>query len=308
MRDAAELPPLTSEEAELARGLRTDVAKLSQEFGERNSGSIWTLAAVADYLNERLSSEGFAVRRLGYEHEYKAYQNLEFDVPGGRWGDRCVLVGAHYDTAAGSPGADDNASGVAAVLALAKHFRGQRRRRTIRFVLFANEEPPFFQTPQMGSVVYVKQAVAAGDQIDAMVSIDSVGYFSSKEGSQKYPAALDGVYPNAGNFVAVVGRSDGIDLVEKARAGFAAKASIPVISGALPQTMKGVGWSDHWAFWQHGIPAILVTDTAVLRNPHYHRSTDKVEHLDFQSMARAVVGLQGLVAALAGPPSKVTAE
>ncbi len=288
---AAVAAALTPREQALEAELRADVTALVK-IGERNVDKKWELASAADWLADRIEATGLGLHREGYEVGEVAAQNLAVEVRGGALAQELIVVGAHYDSAPGSPGADDNASGVAALLALARHFSKAQPARTLRFVWFVNEEPPYFQTPQMGSMVYAKALAARGEQAVAMVSVESIGVFSDAPGSQRYPGALAAKHPTVGNFIAVVGDERSAPLVDRFAAAMKKSASLPVESDSLPADLPGVGWSDHWAFWQIGVPAIMVTDTAPFRYAHYHKPTDTLEQLDFARMARVTHGME----------------
>ncbi|MBK7583709.1 MAG: M20/M25/M40 family metallo-hydrolase [Myxococcales bacterium] len=292
--------PLTGREQATAEELRRDVTELATKLGERNTEKKWELAGAADWLVESLEAAGYAVARDGHEIDGVAVQNLAVEVRGGQAANEIVLVGAHYDTAQGSPGANDNASGVAAVLALARRYKGATPDRTLRFVFFANEEPPYFQTANMGSVLYAKGITTRGEKIAAMLSIESIGVYSDVAGSQRFPAGLSGRYPKTGNFVAVVGNPASKTLVELVADGLNARATLPAVGAALPDSLPEAGWSDHWAFWQIGVPAVMITDTAGFRDDHYHKPTDTPERLDYARAARLVVGLESVIAELTG--------
>lgn len=302
------LRPLTDAERGLAAELRRDVEWLAGEVGERNLDKAWNLDTAADGIARRLETSGHTVQRLGYAVGQSApsaapaqqtigesvVQNLEVRVIGGLKGSEQVVVGAHYDTHSGCPGADDNASGVAAVLALARRLSKHRPSRTLRFVFFVNEEQPYFQTEQMGSLVYAKRLVAEGATIAAMLSIESIGYFSDEPGSQRYPEPLKGKYPSVGDFIAVVANERSRPLLEQVMVPMK-RASIPVVGDSMPEELPGVGWSDHWSFWRVDAPALMITDTAPYRYPHYHRASDTADRLDFERMARTVAALEQVV-------------
>ncbi len=294
------LQPLTERERAIAAELRSDVAELAGKIGERNADKKWELASAADWLVEALEKSGYAVVRDGHEIDGVAVQNLAVEVRGGRAAHEVVLVGAHYDSAAGSPGANDNASGVAAVLALARRYKGASPERTLRFVLFANEEPPYFQTEQMGSVLYAKGVAARGEKVVAMLSVESIGCYSDAAGSQRTPKGLEGRYPKSGNFAAVVGNLASKPLVDLVAEGLAARSSLPAVGAALPDSVPEAGWSDHWSFWKLGVPAVMVTDTAAFRDVHYHKASDTPGRLDYERAARLVVGLESVIAELTG--------
>lgn len=221
--------------------------------------------------------------------------NLDVTVPGTSRPSEIVLIGAHFDTFQGTPGADDNASGVAATIELARRFADRPQPRTLRFAFFVNEEPPAFQTQDMGSWVYAKKCKAEGEQIKAMLSLETIGYYTSQPRSQKYPPVLAAFYPDRGDFVAFVGNVSSRSLVKQSIASFRARNVFPSEGAALPEGVPGVGWSDHWAFWQEGYPAIMVTDTAPFRNPNYHNVGDRPDTLDYGAMARVVDGLEAVI-------------
>jgi hypothetical protein len=293
----------TEEERDLAARLKATVTHLSVEVGERHMDKSWNYASATDDLARDFEKMGYEARRQGYTIGTDVVQNIEAKVGGGRHGDESVVVGAHYDTEHGTPGADDNASGVAAVIELARLFRDKKPDRTILFVLFANEEAPFAQTEKMGSLVYAKDLVAAGTRVVAMLSLESIGYFSAEPGSQHYPTQLASRYPTTGDFIAVVGNEASRGLCENLTRTLKSSATLPVVGDVLPDAVPEASRSDHWAFWKLGLPAVMITDTAPFRNPHYHKPTDLPERLDFDRMARVVSGLAKTLEVLAkGPP------
>jgi Zn-dependent M28 family amino/carboxypeptidase len=236
--------------------------------------------------------------------------NLEVEIRGTTKPDEIVIIGAHYDNVDDCPAANDNGSGVAATLALARRFAPNLSHpgetpgpplfvppaRTLRFVLFVNEEPPNFQTEDMGSLVYARACRERGDNIVAMLSLETIGCYSNEPGSQTYPIKPIGwLYPNTGNFIAFVGDYRSRRLVRQAIGTFRQSTQFPSEGAALPGWIAGVGWSDHWAFWQAGYPAVMVTDTAPFRYPHYHKTSDTPEKLDYQQMARVTKGIEAVM-------------
>jgi Zn-dependent M28 family amino/carboxypeptidase len=191
-------------------------------------------------------------------------------LPGTDAAGETVVIGAHYDSVAGAPGADDNASGAAGVLELARLLHGSAHRKTIRLVLFVNEEPPFFQTENMGSLVYARQLRTDHVSVSAMISLEMLGFYSDVSGSQKYPVLLGLFYPDRGNFIGFVGNPGSRTLVRQAVRSFRETTQFPSEGIAAPADWPGVGWSDHWSFWQKHYPAIMITDTALFRYPYYH--------------------------------------
>ncbi len=286
------LPPLTTEEQALRDELRADVQTLAGEIGERNLQHYPQLATAADFIARSFTEMGLAPRRDGYTASGQLCENIEVEIAGAT--PEIFVVGAHYDSVLGSPGANDNGSGVAALLALARRFAGKAApRQTLRFVAFANEEPGFFQTQEMGSWVYANRCQARGDKIVGMMSLETVGYFSDAPGSQKFPMmGLGLAYPDSGNFIAFVSNVASRKLLRKTLGSFRRHATLPSEGAALPANVPGIGWSDHWAFWQHGYPAIMITDTAPFRYPHYHARSDTPDKLDYDAMARLVSALE----------------
>lgn len=289
---------LSPEEKTLRAELVADVQKIAGDLGERNVPHYPALNAAADFIEQSLAGAGLQPRRDSYDVQGKACHNIEVEIRGAC--PEILLVGAHYDSVFGSPGANDNGSGVAALLALARRFAGQPTGRTLRFVAFVNEEPPYFQTPQMGSLVYAQRCRARRDPIEAMISLETIGYFSDAPKSQVYPApGLGAFYPTTGNFIGFVGNVPSRALVRRAMKIFRAEAKLPSEGAALPAVIPGIGWSDQWAFWQNGYPGIMVTDTAPFRYPHYHAATDTPDKLDYDRFALVVSGMQKVIADLA---------
>lgn len=206
-----------------------------------------------------------------------------------------VLIGAHYDTAAGTPGANDNASGVAAMLEIAAAMAPSLARRTVRFVAFANEEPPFFMTPQVGSEAHAARALDRGEHIEVMFALDTVGFYSDAPRSQSYPTPLlYAAYPHRGNFVALVGNMGSLRVVRRSAAVMRSSCGIPVRWAAPPALVSGAAWSDHRAFFRRGIPAFMITDTTPFRYPWYHDPGDTPDRLDYARLAEAVRGAAAL--------------
>jgi hypothetical protein len=294
------LRPLTGSEALLRDALRRDVKTLAGSIGERNLSRYPNLVAAADFLEASFAAGGYNVRRQGYEVAGKICDNIEVEIPGADRPNEIVLIGGHYDSIEGSPGANDNATGAAAVLALARAFAGKKTSRTLRFVAFVNEEPPYYRSPEMGSVVYARRARERGEKIVAMLSLETIGYYSEAEGSQQYLFPLNLFYPSTANFIAFVGNISSRGLVREVVASFRRTAAFPSEGAALPDFIIGVGWSDQWSFWQEGYPAVMVTDTALFRYPYYHSDEDTPDKVRYDHLARVVAGLEEVVANLAG--------
>jgi len=300
---AGALPPLTDSQKSLTQELRATVAHLASDIGKRSIYHPKELAESALYLKDQFAAAGYKVNEHSFPTKGSLTPNLEATLKGTSRPNEIVVIGAHYDTTQRSPGADDNASGCAAILALARSFKDKPQPRTIKFVLFPNEELPTGGTSEMGSWIYAKKARAAGDNITAMLSLEMLGYYTDARGSQKYPAPLSYFYPSQGNFVAFVSNYDNRALVKQCVRAFRADAQFPSEGAALPNFIRDVGRSDHWGFWQAGYPALMITDTANFRNPNYHRATDTPDTLDYARAALVVEGLKSVLLALARDPS-----
>lgn len=295
------LPPADDALTELAAELRRHVRQLAEEIGERNVlHRPLELTQAADYIEAEFIGAGYESRRQQYEVSGTLCCNLEVELPGTTLPDEIVVIGAHYDSVPGCPAANDNASGVAAILSLARRFTSVSSDRTLRFVAFVNEEKPFAHTEQMGSWVYARRCRQRGEKVTAMLSLETIGYYTDEPGSQEYPPPIGLLYPSTGNFIAFVGNTRHAALVRQVVAAFRQNEQFPSEGGALPEIIPNIGFSDHWSFWQAGYPALMVTDTANFRYPHYHTPEDTVDKIDFERMARVVRGLGSVLTALAG--------
>lgn len=302
MPSAERLPPPPAFRAArpaLVERLRGDVRHLADTIGPRHTLRPEALARAADYIESEFASAGYATRREGYDVRGVRCENVVAERRGARRPDSVVVLGAHYDSIPGCPGANDNASGVAALLALARRLRDTPLDCTVRYVAFVNEEPPHFQQPTMGSLHYARGCRERKEHVLAMVSLETIGYFSEEPGSQHYPPGFAWFYPSRGNFIAFVGNWGNRSLVRRALLTFRRHAEIPSEGAAPPGAVRGVGWSDHWSFWQAGYRAFMVTDTAIFRYPHYHHGEDTPDKLDYERMAMVVEGLEPVVADLA---------
>ena len=210
------------------------------------------------------------------------------------------VVGAHYDSAYDAPGANDNGSGTAAVIELARLLKDHRPRTTrIRLVLFVNEEPPYFQTEDMGSLRYAAMLAERKEPVAAMISLETIGYYSDKAGSQRYPPPFGLVLPSKGDFVSFVGITGSRDFVHEVVGAFRRETAFPSVGGVAPGFIPGIDWSDHWSFAEHGFKALMVSDTAIFRYPHYHTRQDTPDKLDYERLARVTKGIERVVRELA---------
>jgi len=289
------LPPLSQVERDLAERLRGHVTAIASK--PHNVGHATGYAAAAAYIEQALTAAGYKVSRQAFDEGLAV--NLEAVIAPRSASAPTLVVGAHYDSARGAPGANDNGSGTAALLELARllaDLRGKADVR-IRLAFFANEEPPFFKTDRMGSLVYARALADKGQKPDAMFSLETLGFYDEAPGSQHYPFPLGALYPDTGNFVAFVGTVSSRPLVRRAVGEFRAVARFPSVGGTAPGFVQGIDWSDHWSFGEIGVPALMITDTAPFRYPHYHKLTDTPDKLDYDRLARVTAGLERMLRA-----------
>ncbi len=283
----------------VAEELERHVATLASRIGERNIWRSGAMEQAAAYIRTEFENLSLSVREEEFAVWHVTARNVEAILPGQVAPQEIVVVGAHYDTVLGSPGANDNASGVAAMLEIARLSSEWQPVRTIRFVAFANEEPPFFFTSRQGSLVYARRCRRRGDKIVAMLSLETIGYYSERTGSQRYPFPFGLFYPDRGDFIGFVGNLSSRRLVRRCIATFRAAVPFPSQGVAAPGYLPGIYWSDHWSFWRQGYRALMVTDTAPFRYPYYHDPEDTPDKLDYARMAWVVSGLAAVVRDLA---------
>jgi Zn-dependent M28 family amino/carboxypeptidase len=280
--------------------LRKTVAFLAGSIGERNFRQTEKLLHAAEYIEQRLSSCGCEAKRETFTYRGKEYCNVFAEVPGrSTLEDGILVIGAHYDTVTGSPGADDNASGVAGLLELARLVSQRPFTRTSRFVAFSLEEPPVFMTSRMGSHVHAKGLRSEGKAVFGMISLEMLGYYLNEKGSQIYPSSLFRLfYPDRGDFISFVGNLSSRSFTLAVKRAFQEACSFPVESLNAPALIPGVDFSDHRSFWKFGYSAFMITDTAFYRNPNYHSEGDTMETLDYPKMAELTTGLYTALSSL----------
>ena len=286
-------------ENEIRGRLNRHVHVLAGEIGGRSAGKYANLNRAIEYIEAELTAFRYKPVRQTYDVAGQAFSNIIAELEGKRQSKEVVVIGAHYDTAGGLPGANDNGSGVAATLELARRYAGRPSSRTIRWLFFVNEEPPYFHTEAMGSYVYARSCRESKDNIKAMLSLETIGYYSDVPGSQTYPIKFHPGLPSHGDFLGFVSNIRSARLLRRVMNSFRANTLLPCEGAAAPAVIPGVGWSDHWSFWQFGYRAVMVTDTAPYRYPYYHTAEDTPDKLDYDRFARAVTGLAGVVEDLA---------
>jgi hypothetical protein len=301
--DHDRLPP-SDEQVGIRDELRRDLEILAQHIGERNlSRRYEQLVEAAEFLERSLGDCGYQVDRQEFVVHGRLVWNVEVQRAGVERAGEILVVGAHYDTVPGSPGANDNGSAVVAALCLARKFARVSTERTLRFVFFVNEEAPYYMTPAMGSLRCAQRCRQEGERVVGMLSLETIGCYCDAARSQHYPLrCFEWLYPTRGNFVAVVGNVRSRRLVRQVTSGLR-RSGMPTEGIAAPRWLKDIFRSDHAAFWHCGYAGLMVTDTANFRYSHYHMASDTVDKIDFDLLARLVSGLAATIAELTGARS-----
>ncbi len=277
------------------------VTMLSREIGVRSYRDTDRLKRTEDFISEQFTSSGYAVSKQPFLFNGNVYNNIVAELTGSGSPGKILVIGAHYDTVRTTPGADDNASGIAGLLALAGALAGTRPSKTVRFAAFALEEWPACRSHNMGSYHYARSLKEARDRVEGMICLEMIGYFTDGPGSQMYPLPLFKLrYPARGNYIAMVGNLRSRTFTRKIAAEFRKAVDLPVVTLNAPAFVIGIDFSDHWSFNRFGYNALMVTDTAFYRNPHYHSSSDTAETLDYERMAKVVEGLRTSIEEWAG--------
>lgn len=275
--------------------LTAHVRMLAETLAPRNEANPENLERVAAYVRGEFERAGGRVADQPFEADGTTYRNVTA-LFGPDTRER-IVVGAHYDAAGPLPGADDNASGVAGLIELA-HLLGKAPplKRRVELVAFALEEPPHFGSETMGSAVHAGSLKEMGARVRAMICLEMIGYFTDEAGSQEFPLpGLGLLYPNRGNFIAVVGKPRQGSLTRRVRNRMRSASALPVHSINAPESVPGVGLSDHRNYWKAGYPAVMITDTAFFRNDNYHSARDTPDTLDYRRMAMVVEGVYAAV-------------
>ena len=296
-------PPFMQAELLLEKRLRGHVDVLAGLIGPRHLGKRNSLDAASAYIERQFAELGDSPRRETYDIGSAKVANVIVERLGTQRPEEIVVLGAHYDTVPETPGADDNASAVAMLIEVARLLRALRTKRTLRFVAFPCEEPPHFYTDTMGSQHYARACRVRGEHLVGMICLEMVGYYSTLPGSQSVPPliprTLRWAFPRKGDFLAAVANLQSIALLWSFRRGFKRSSHFPLFTVALPERIHEIRLSDNSSFWDQGYPALMVTDTSFLRNPHYHRSSDTPETLDYGRLTMSTIGVAGGVARIA---------
>lgn len=285
---------ITNEQIEA--NLRLHVDRLAGLIGVRNFAKPKSIEATLGYIDSQWTEMGYQVERETYDAMGHQATNLIVHQPGRDFADEIVVLGAHYDTVMTTPGADDNASAVAVLIEVSRLLQAVIGKRTARYVAFACEEPPFFNFDSMGSQHHARQSRVRRDQLIGMLCLEMVGYFSLAKNSQKVPPGipkfLHRFLPRRGNFLAAVGNMRSCKLCWRFRRGFKqGTRKLPLFSICLPEKIGEIRLSDNSSFWDQGYPALMLTDTSFLRNPHYHQPSDTPETLDYPRMTEVTLGV-----------------
>ena len=282
VKSIASTPPAAD-----AAALERHVREFSVTLHPRSFEHYANLQRAADYILAAFIAAGAETDAQKYDVDGVVYRNLiaRFGPADGP----LIVIGAHYDSASDTPGADDNASGVAGLLELARLLAAHPPPQPVELVAYTLEEPPYFRTGAMGSFRHARALSESNRDVRLMMSLEMIGYFRDEPGSQTFPVKLLGsLYPDAGNFITVVGRFGGFSDVRRVKALFRGATDLPVESINAPAKVPGVDFSDHASYWHFGMPAVMITDTAFFRNHHYHGAGDTPDTLDYARMAKVV--------------------
>lgn len=291
-------------EAALAVVLEKHVRVLAEEIGNRSFGNYENLEKAGAYICRRWSESGLTAAREEFLLEEKPVANFFVEFKGTSYPEEIIVVGAHYDSVGNTcPGANDNGTGVAALLEIAARFKSFSPQRTLRFVAFVNEEPPYFGTDSMGSAVHARGCKDRQEKIVGMLSLETLGYYSNEPKSQKYFFPLNWFYPKRGNFIALISNRGSKEFLARVSSSFRSHTDFPSLTLAAISFLPGISWSDQWGFWRDGYPAVMITDTAPFRYPHYHLDTDTFEKVDYERLSRVVNGLEEVIKDLSHGPA-----
>lgn len=292
-----------------AKALEKHVRYLSETLYPRSPDQPEKLNAAAEYIREQFKISGAIVSDQPYRIDSGMVRNII-----GRYGPKdgsVLIIGAHYDSHSTAdyqnsspyslethtPGADDNASGVAGLLELARLLQQHPPEIPVELVAYTLEEPPYFRTDSMGSVVHAQNLRETKQPVEMMISLEMIGYFADEPGSQQYPVGLlRYLYSDKADFIAIIGRMQDRSQTRKVKAAMSGATDLPVFSMNANSFVMGVDFSDHRSYWAKDINAVMITDTAFFRNQEYHRAGDTADRLDYQRMAKVVQGVFALIA------------
>lgn len=287
------VPPVSPER------LQSHVRMLSETLHPRSVDNLTNLEAAADYVQREFATSGARVSDQWFEDQGEKFHNViaRFGPTEGP----LLVIGAHYDSFETTPGADDNASGIAGLIELAQLLGRHPPLQPVELVAYTTEEPPHFRNESMGSAQHAQSLSAAGREVSLMLSLEMIGWFNDGPGSQAYPIpGMSLVYPDRADFIAIIGRFGDWAHARKAKAAMLGASALPVFSMNSSVLIPGVDLSDHRSYWNEGYHALMITDTAFYRNPHYHEAGDTYDKLDYRRMAQVVQGVFAVVQAYSG--------
>ncbi len=288
-----QLPAASVEEGLLAERLKAHVVAVASV--PHNTDYPQALEAAAVYIEQQVAALGYRVERQEFDALGVKVRNIHFAIGKSGPARPAFVVGAHYDSARIAPGANDNGSGTAALIELARLLKGfEPKRQYVRAVFFVNEERPHFGEETMGSFQFAK-LLAAREPISGMISIETIGAYFDAPGTQKFPVPLNLIYRDKADFITFVGMPRGRELVHRALGSFRQHTAFPSIGGISHSFIPGIAWSDHASFDDIGVPAIMITDTALFRYAHYHKATDTPDKLDYGRIARVTKGIERML-------------
>jgi len=280
--------PVVKMKASIDR-LREDVSFLTKLAPPRKYSNLKSLDRAATFIEEEFAGAGLNTQKQNWKVAGNEYSNVIASYNADK--KERLIIGAHYDVCGDQAGADDNASGVAGLLEIARMIAKAKPQLNYRidFVAYSLEEPPYFDTENMGSFIHAKSLKEANVPVIGMLCFEMIGYFSDKPGSQEFPTPqLKQLYPNTGNFIIVVGLQRQAGFNEKVYSLMRKDAAIDVQTISFPSAVGLGGLSDHRNYWHFGFPAVMINDTSFLRNPNYHKASDTIKTLDFAKMAAVV--------------------
>jgi Zn-dependent M28 family amino/carboxypeptidase len=280
-------PAVSAEVAVREDALQRHVRTLAEEHHPRSVDNLAKLQAAGDYVLAEMRAAGASPQVQAFDVDGTTHRN--FVARFGPAEGPLLVIGAHYDSCGQTPGADDNASGVAGLLELARLLAANPPPRPVELVAYTLEEPPYFRTEYMGSFQHARSLAQSGREVRLMLSLEMIGFFRDAPGSQNFPVpGLGMIYPDTGNFIAVVGAYEDFGAMRRIKALFLGASDLPVETINAPRSVTGVDFSDHASYWQFDMPAVMVTDTSFLRNPNYHEASDTPDTLDYRRMAKVV--------------------
>ncbi|MCT2408333.1 M28 family peptidase [Chryseobacterium antibioticum] len=270
--------------------VKSHLTALTQTSEFRNHKNIDQLNAVADYIKQNFSKYGDSTTFQEYNIEGKIYKNVITSF--GTENKKRIIIGAHYDVCGEQQGADDNATGVTALLELARMLKDQKLNYRIDLVAYTLEEPPYFRTENMGSHIHAQYLKDHNIDVYGMASVEMIGYFKDEKNSQSYPLGiLSWVYGNKGDFITLVKKFGAGNFVNHFSSNFKEANQIKTETFTAPTSVKGTDFSDHLNYWKFGYSALMITDTSFFRNKNYHETTDTLETLDLARMTNVIDGI-----------------